>query len=63
MKKHRTLENVLKDGIDQKKYPLPDNFDYEQARMLFTLPDVESNTSSVKDVMIVYGYGCMLMIG
>ncbi|VVC92293.1 unnamed protein product [Leptidea sinapis] len=39
IKQHRSLEEVLK-NIDTKKYQPPDNWDYTDARRLFTEPEV-----------------------
>lgn len=36
---HKNLENVLA-AIDTTKYPIPDNWPYEEARLLFKKPDV-----------------------
>ena len=41
MKQHRSLENILA-NIDKKKYQIPENWPYEQARILFKEPEVES---------------------
>jgi len=37
--KYQTIESVVK-NLDQKKYPLPENWPFEEARRLFTHPDV-----------------------
>ncbi|CAF5217437.1 unnamed protein product, partial [Rotaria magnacalcarata] len=39
IKQHRSIENILK-NIDTKKYGVPDDWAYEQARQLFKEPDV-----------------------
>ncbi|KAI8930199.1 PIN domain-like protein [Entophlyctis helioformis] len=39
MKEHRSLENVLK-AIDKKKYTVPEDWPYQEARKLFQKPDV-----------------------
>lgn len=46
IKKHRTIEKVL-ENIDTEKYPVPEDFDYKQARALFTTPDIVP-TSDIK---------------
>ncbi|XP_050671273.1 flap endonuclease 1 [Leptidea sinapis] len=44
IKQHRSLEEVLK-NIDTKKYQPPDNWDYTDARRLFTEPEVTDATN------------------
>ncbi|VDK65149.1 unnamed protein product [Onchocerca ochengi] len=39
IKKHKCIENVL-ETIDQTKYPVPENWQYREARRLFLEPDV-----------------------
>lgn len=36
---HRSIEEILK-NIDVKKYPPPENWNYEAARQLFRAPEV-----------------------
>ncbi len=40
MKQHKSLEKIL-EKIDQKKYTIPENWPYQQARALFKEPEVE----------------------
>lgn len=37
--KYKNIETILK-NIDTKKYPVPENFNYQRARELFKTPDV-----------------------
>lgn len=39
IKQHKTIENVIK-NIDSKKYEIPDNWMYQEARRLFQNPEV-----------------------
>jgi len=39
IKKHESIEGVV-ENLDQKKYPIPENFDYKVVRQLFIKPDV-----------------------
>ncbi|XP_012269804.1 flap endonuclease 1 [Athalia rosae] len=39
IKKHRSLEKIL-ENLDTKKYPIPEDWNYKQARALFQSPDV-----------------------
>lgn len=39
IKQHRTLNNIV-ENLDQNKYPLPENWNYESARNLFIKPEV-----------------------
>lgn len=39
MEKHRSIEKIL-ENIDKKKFIIPENWNYEQARNLFKTPDV-----------------------
>lgn len=39
IKEHKNLESVLK-NLDTKKYPIPENWNFEDARQLFKKPDV-----------------------
>ncbi|XP_055346726.1 flap endonuclease 1-like [Paramacrobiotus metropolitanus] len=41
IKKHSTLEEVLK-NLDKKRYPVPEDWPYQQVRQLFQQPDVQS---------------------
>ncbi|KHN74431.1 Flap endonuclease 1 [Toxocara canis] len=41
IQKHKTIEGVLQ-NIDTEKYPVPDNWQYEEARRLFLKPEVDS---------------------
>lgn len=42
--KHRTLENIL-ENLDKTKYPVPENWPYQQCRKLFFEPDVADAAS------------------
>ena len=39
IKTYRSLEKIL-ENIDQKKYPVPEDWNYKQARILFQQPEV-----------------------
>jgi flap endonuclease-1 len=39
VKQHRNLETII-EKLDHKKYPIPDNWPYKQARILFKEPEV-----------------------
>ncbi|CAG8512182.1 7006_t:CDS:10 [Ambispora gerdemannii] len=41
IKKYRSLEEIIK-NIDTKKYPIPENWPYKDARQLFLNPEVEN---------------------
>ncbi|EZA59309.1 hypothetical protein DMN91_008094 [Ooceraea biroi] len=41
IKNHRSLEKII-ESIDTKKYPVPENWNYKEARMLFQEPQVAS---------------------
>lgn len=48
VKQHKTIENVL-DNIDLKKYPVPENWLFKEARKLFLQPEViETETLDLK---------------
>lgn len=40
IRQHKNIEGVIS-SLDQKKYPIPENWPYEQARKLFKEPDVK----------------------
>ncbi|CAG8539031.1 4445_t:CDS:10 [Paraglomus occultum] len=44
IKKHRNLETVIKE-LDPKRYPIPDDWRYKEARELFRNPDVVDPTT------------------
>jgi len=39
IKNHRSLEKII-ESIDVKKYPIPEDWNYKQARLLFQEPEV-----------------------
>ncbi len=39
IKEHKNIETILK-NIDAKKYPVPEDWPYKEARRLFKEPDV-----------------------
>lgn len=41
IRQHKTLEDILK-NVDTKKYPPPENWNYEGARELFVNPEIAS---------------------
>ncbi|CAG8556781.1 11377_t:CDS:10 [Paraglomus brasilianum] len=48
IKKHRNLETIIKE-LDPKKYPIPEDWHYKEARELFRNPDVvDPNTVDIK---------------
>ncbi|KAJ3325960.1 Elongation of fatty acids protein 2 [Boothiomyces sp. JEL0866] len=44
MKEHRSIEKILK-TLDSKKYPVPENWPYQEARKLFKDPEVTDPTT------------------
>lgn len=38
---HRSLEKIL-ENLDTKKYPVPEDWNYKQARVLFQEPEITS---------------------
>lgn len=39
IKTHRTLEKII-ENLDIKKFPIPEDWNYKQARLLFQKPEV-----------------------
>ncbi len=39
IRQHRRIENII-EKIDTKKYPLPENWPFKEARRLFIEPDI-----------------------
>lgn len=39
IKAHRSLETII-DNLDTKKFPVPDDWNYKQARLLFQEPEI-----------------------
>lgn len=39
IKTHRTLEKII-ENLDTKKFPIPEDWNYKQARLLFQEPEV-----------------------
>jgi len=50
IQKHRNIEGILK-NLDSKKYPIPEKWPYQEARRLFTEPDI----MDPEDVELVWG--------
>ena len=50
IRQHRSIDKII-EKIDKKKYAIPENWPYEEARRLFKEPDVTDPT----DVEIVWG--------
>lgn len=50
IKNHRSLEKIV-ENIDTKKYSIPENWNYKEARSLFQEPEV-SNSDDIQ--VIVY---------
>ena len=40
IKTHRSLDTII-ENIDTKKYPVPEDWNYRQARVLFQSPEVK----------------------
>ena len=40
IKTHRSLEKII-ENIDTKKYPVPEEWNYKQARALFVEPEIQ----------------------
>lgn len=49
IKNHRSLEKII-ENIDTKKYPIPEDWNYKQARLLFQEPEV----SNVDDIQVFF---------
>lgn len=41
IKKHRSLEKII-ENIDTTKYPIPEDWNYKDARLLFQEPEVSN---------------------
>lgn len=49
IKNHRSLEKII-ENLDIKKYPIPDDWNYKEARLLFQEPEV----SNVDDIQVIF---------
>lgn len=47
IKNHRSLEKII-ENIDSKKFPVPENWNYKEARLLFQEPEV----SNADDIVV-----------
>lgn len=54
IKNHRSLDKII-DNIDTKKYPIPEEWNYKEARLLFQEPEI-SNPEDVQVTIILYNY-------
>lgn len=48
IKNHRSLEKII-ENLDIKKFPVPEDWNYKEARLLFQEPEV----SNVDDIMVI----------
>lgn len=51
IKNHRSLEKII-ENIDANKYPIPEDWNYKQARLLFQEPEV----SNPDDIQVFFLY-------
>lgn len=49
IKSHRSLEKII-ENLDTKKYPILDDWNYKEARLLFQEPEV----SNVDDIQVIF---------
>lgn len=49
IKNHRSLEKII-ENIDTKKYPIPEDWNYKEARLLFQEPEV----SNADDIQVIF---------
>lgn len=49
IKNHRSLDTII-ENIDIKKYPIPENWNYKDARLLFQEPEV----MNVEDIQVIF---------
>lgn len=49
IKNYRSLDKII-ENIDTKKYPLPENWNYKEARLLFQKPEV----MNVEDIQVIF---------
>lgn len=49
IKNHRSLDKVI-ENIDTKKFPIPEDWNYKEARLLFQEPEV----SKIDDIVVIY---------
>lgn len=54
IREHKSLENIIK-VLDPKKYKIPEDWPYEQARELFKNPDVK-NPAEVDVITLFLGF-------
>lgn len=48
MREHKSLENII-ENLDTKKYQIPEDWPYKEARRLFIEPEItDPNTLEVK---------------
>lgn len=48
IKNHRSLEKII-ENIDSKKFPVPEDWNYKDARLLFQKPEV----SNADDILVI----------
>lgn len=54
IKSHRSLEKIV-DSIDTKKYPIPEDWNFKQARILFQEPEVaDPDQIEVKNILLEF---------
>lgn len=49
IKSYRSLEKII-ENIDTKKYPIPEDWNYKEARLLFQEPEI----SNVDDIQVIF---------
>jgi len=59
MREHKSLENII-ENLDTKKYQIPEDWPYKEARRLFIEPEItDPNTLEVK---YYFNYYCLVII-
>lgn len=48
IKNHRSLEKII-ENIDVKKFPVPESWNYKEARLLFQKPEI----SNADDIVVI----------
>lgn len=49
IKNYRSLDKII-ENIDTKKYPIPENWNYKEARLLFQEPEI----MNVEDIQVIF---------
>ena len=56
MDKHRSIEKII-ENLDTKKYTVPEDWPYQQARRLFKTPDVTDPETIDVNILSTLGLG------